>query len=270
MRRAADHPFFDGLRPTLPIAHRGGAALAPENTLVAFEQAVRRWGARMLELDVRPTRDGELVVFHDRELERCTDGEGPVAARDLAALRRLDAGYRFSADGGRTHPFRGSGVQIPTLREVLRAFPALRLNVELKPDAGEAADALATLLRREGAVERVCVGSEDDELGALLAALLPEACHFYPRQALAAAVLALRQGGPPPPEERFLVLDMPLYFAGTRLVDAPFLRAAAAAGRWVNVWTVDDEAQMRQLVRDGVGGIMTDRPDRLCRVLERA
>lgn len=267
MRRAEDHPFFSDLRPTVPIAHRGGAALAPENTLVAFEQAVRRWGARMLEIDVRRSADGELVVFHDAEVSRCTDGQGRVEDLDLATLRRLDAGFRFSADGGRTHPFRGRGVRIPTLREVLRAFPDLRLNVELKADPGGAAEAFAALLREEGALARVCIGSEEDGSAARLAELVPEACHFYPRQALTEAVLALRRGDPPPADDRYLVLDMPLHFGGIRLIDPPFLAAARAAGRWVNVWTVDDEEEMRRLVREGVGGIMTDRPDRLCRVL---
>jgi len=262
-----DHPFFRGLRPTLHISHRGGAALAPENTLAAFEAAVERWGTDMLELDLQRTRDGELVVCHDETVDRCTDGTGRVDEHDLAALRALDAGYRFSPDGGATFPFRGQGVRIPTFREVLRRWPKLRLNVELKVDAPGAAEALVALLREEGAVERVCIGSELDAVGLRLADLLPEGCHFYPRHLLTRAVTALRLGGEPPADERFLVLDMPLHYGGVRLVDAAFVEAARRFGRWVNVWTVDDEAEMRRLVRDGAGGIMTDRPDRLRRVL---
>lgn len=266
MRGMTDHPFFRGLRRGSPlhIAHRGGALLAPENTLVAFRSAVERYHTDMLELDVQPTADGELVVFHDDTLDRCTDGSGPVAARTLEEIRKLDAGYRFSRDGA--FPFRGQGVGVPTLREVLRAFPDLRLNVELKRPGAE--EAFARLLREEGALERVCIGSELDEVGERLAALLPEACHFYPRNLLTEAVIALKTGEQPPEDPRFLVLDMPLWFGDTRLVDGPFLRAAEAFGRWVNVWTVDDEAEMRQLVREGVGGVMTDRPDLLRRVLD--
>jgi glycerophosphoryl diester phosphodiesterase len=266
MASMIDHPFFRGLSrgQTLHIAHRGGAAIAPENTLVAFRAAVERYGTDMLELDVQPTADGELVVFHDDTLDRCTDGSGPVAAHTLAQIRRLDAGYRFARDGA--FPFRGQGVGVPTLREVLRAFPDLRLNVELKRAGAE--EAFAALLRDERALGRVCIGSELDAVGEKLAALLPEACHFYPRDRLAETVIALRSGEKPQPDERFLVLDMPLWFGDTRLVDAAFLRAAEAFGRWVNVWTVDDEAEMRQLVAEGVGGVMTDRPDLLRRVLD--
>ncbi|HET9452167.1 MAG TPA: glycerophosphodiester phosphodiesterase, partial [Aggregicoccus sp.] len=256
--------------PTLHIAHRGGAALAPENTLAAFRQAVERYRTDMLELDVHLSRDGELVVAHDDTLERCTDGTGPLAARTLAELQQLDAGFRFSPDGGSSFPFRGQGVRLPSLREVLRAFPALRLNVEAKPDAPGIEEALAQLLREERALERVCVGSELDVVAERLLRTLPDACHFYPREALTAAVLALKSGEPAPDAPQFHVLDMPLYFGGVRLIDVPFLTATRALGKWVNVWTVDDPAQMRQLVAEGVGGVMTDRPDLLRDVLDGA
>ena len=260
-------PFLQGLSPTLHIAHRGGALLAPENTLAAFRLAVERFRTDMLELDVHLTRDGEVVVAHDATLERCTDGAGPLAALTLRELERLDAGFHFSPDG-HAFPFRGQGVRVPTLREVLRAFPGVRLNVDLKADAPGAARALAGVVQAEGALERVCVGSEDDAAAARLLEALPGACHFYPRDALATFVLTARSGSPPPVDERFQVLDMPLSFGGVRLVDGAFLALAARAGKWVNVWTVDDAQEMRRLVAERVGGIMTDRPDLLRAVLD--
>jgi len=263
-------PFLRGLRPTLHIAHRGGALLAPENTLVAFRQAVERYRTDMLELDVHLSRDGELVVAHDDALERCTDGSGALAERTLAELQQLDAGYHFSPDAGRSFPFRGQGVRLPTLREVLRAFPAMRLNVEAKPDVPGIEDVLAGLLREERAQERVCVGSELDAVAARLVRALPDACHFYPREALTAVVMALKSGEPPPDAPQFHVLDMPLYFGGVRLVDPAFLAAVQALGKWVNVWTVDEPAELRQLVAERVGGVMTDRPDLLRTVLDGA
>ena len=263
---SAYHPFFRRLRPTLHIAHRGGSALAPENTRAAFDLAVERWHTDMLELDVHLTRDGELLVSHDPTVDRCTDGEGPIRERTLAQLQRLDAGHRFTTDGGQTFPFRGQGVRLPSLREVLRAYPALPLNVELKQDPDGAAEALLGLLRSEGALTRVCLGSELDEIGQRLVALCPEACHFYPRDALTEAVVALRSGEPLP-DTPYTVLDMPYRFGELPLVDAGLLAGAARAGRWVNVWTVDAEDEMRSLVSLGVGGVMTDRPDLLRRVL---
>lgn len=261
-------PFLRGLRPTLHIAHRGGAALAPENTLAAFRQAVERYRTDMLELDIHLTRDGELVVAHDATLERCTDGTGPLAALTLAELQRLDAGYTFTPDEGRTFPFRGQGVCIPSFRELLRAFPNLRLNVELKPDVPGIEDTFAQVLQEEGALERVCMGSELDTVAERLAARLPSACHFYPRDALAAFVIALRGGDTPPEDPRYTVLDMPLYFGDVRLVDTDFLQQCAARGKWVNVWTVDDPVEMRQLLAEGVGGVMTDRPDVLRQIMD--
>ncbi|NNC21109.1 glycerophosphodiester phosphodiesterase [Corallococcus exiguus] len=255
--------FLDGLKPTLHIAHRGGALLAPENTLEAFQRAVHTHRTDMLELDVHLSRDGEVIVAHDDTLERCTDGEGPLAALTLAQLRKLDAGHRFTPDEGRTFPFRGQGVRLPTLREVLRAFPTLRLNVELKPDVPGAEAVLARLLTEEGALGRVCLGSEQDAIAERLHKELPDACHFYPRDALAAFVLALKAGEAPPEDARYSVLDMPLYFGEVRLVDDALLKAAAERGKWINVWTVDDPAEMDRLIQEGIGGIMTDRPDLL-------
>jgi len=261
------HPFLEGLRPTLHIAHRGGALLAPENTLLAFRAAVERWRTDVLELDVHATRDGELVVSHDPTLQRCTSGEGRIADHTVDQIQKLDAGFHFSSDGGRTTPFRGCGVRIPTLRDVLRAFPRMRLNVEVKAEAPGVESAVAGLLRAEGAVSRVCLGSELDPLAERLVEAAPEVCAFYPRDALTQLVLAIKSGDEPPDDPRYQILDMPLDYGDVRLVDAPFLEATSRLSRWVNVWTVDDVETMRSLVGLGVGGIMTDRPDLLREVL---
>ncbi len=265
-----EHLFFEGISPTLHIAHRGGAGVAPENTMVAFEQAVRVHRTDMLEIDVQLTHDGELVVAHDDEVDRCTDGSGDISGIDLRELRKLDAGHQFTPDGGQTFPFRGKGVQIPTLREVLEAFPKLRLNIEVKRPQPGIEDKFAEELRRADALHRVCIGSSDDALGERLHRLLPDALHFYPMSALTEFVMAVRTGQEPPDDPRFLVLDMPLEYGGMRLVDEAFMDAARRHGRWVNVWTIDDPAEMRSLVELGVGGVMTDRPDLLRQVLDEA
>jgi glycerophosphoryl diester phosphodiesterase len=268
---SAMHPrFLQGLKPTLHISHRGGALVAPENTLPAFRMAVERYRTQMLELDVHLTRDGEVVVAHDSTLERCTDATGPIAALTLAELRRVNAGYRFTPDEGRTFPFRDQGIHIPTLREVLRAFPGPRINLEMKPEAPGTEDVLHDVLRHEGALDRVCMGSEYDSVAERLAARMPDACHFYPRDALTTFVLSVRGGETPPVDPRYTVLDMPLYFGEIRLVDEDFLRTTESHGKWVNVWTVDDPEEMRRLVSERVGGIMTDRPDLLRRILDQA
>ena len=262
------HPFFAGLAPTLHISHRGGAALAPENTMAALSMAVREHRTDMLEIDVQMTRDGALVVCHDPTLERCTNGSGEISSMTLDQVQSFDAGYSFSPDGGRTFPYRGHGVRVPSLAEALRAFPGMRWNIELKSPSPGIEDAFAKLVRRENAANRLCCGSEEDALGARIFAALPEACHFYPGNALAEFVLSVRNGSPPPRDERYAVLDMPLEYLGVRLIDAALLEAARAHGKWINVWTVDADAEMRRLVAEGVGGIMTDRPDLLRRILD--
>jgi glycerophosphoryl diester phosphodiesterase len=259
--------LFAGLRPTLLIAHRGGALLAPENTLVAFSSALERWRTDMLELDLHLTRDGQLVVSHDPTVQRCTNGTGPIREATLEELQRLDAGYHFTSDSGLTYPFRGKGVRIPSFQEVLTTYPGVPLNIELKEDTAGAAEALAQLVRGAAAGPRVCLGSELDALGERLCQLLPEVAHFYPRDALTEAVLAIKSGQPLPASP-YSVLDVPYQYAGVTLVDRDFLTATGEAEKWVNVWTVDAEPAMRALVALGVGGVMTDRPDLLRRVLD--
>src|SRR5687768_4901748 len=117
------HPYFDRAKPHL-FGHRGASGERPENTLPAFERALAQ-GVSYLEMDCHATRDGEIVVLHDAELERTTDGEGVVSEHSYAELERLDAGYRFTPDG-RAFPFRGAGIRIPRLVEVLTAYPQAR------------------------------------------------------------------------------------------------------------------------------------------------
>jgi glycerophosphoryl diester phosphodiesterase len=113
------------------FAHRGGAKIVPENTLEGFREGLRV-GAGVLELDVHATADGHVVVIHDETVDRTTDGSGAVREMTLAEVKRLDAGYWFTPDGGKTYPYRGEGVRVPTLEEVYRQFPDVPINVEIK------------------------------------------------------------------------------------------------------------------------------------------
>ncbi len=257
------HPFLQGLRAPLHISHRGGAGLQPENTLRAFEAAVRQWRTDVLELDVHATKDGEIVVAHDSTVERCTEAEGAIAELTFCELSKLDAAFRFKPSSG--FPLRGFGVRIPRFVEVLRAFPGVRLNVELKDEA--ALPGFVALVKEEKAMNRICGGSEFDAVAISLAEAMPELCLFYPADALASFILPVLADEPPTDDERFTVLDMPLIWQGLKLFEPRIRDAAAARGKWINVWTVDDPRLMREAIADGVGGIMTDRPDLLRDVL---
>src|SRR5919107_1144475 len=147
-----------GLGWPVNLAHRGASGLAPENTLEAFRLAVQS-GAGGLELDVHLTRDGHIVVIHDPTLDRTTNTSGAVAGMTLDELREADAGYNFSPDGGDTHPYRGLELRIPTLAEVLREFPGVVLNIDMKADRPGIEAAVLEVLREADAVRRALVVS---------------------------------------------------------------------------------------------------------------
>jgi glycerophosphoryl diester phosphodiesterase len=246
--------FLERLPKVAAIAHRGGAALWPENTLLAFQSAVKQFKPDVLELDLHVTKDGVLVVSHDPTVDRCTDGQGAVSSFTLAELQRLDA---------------GKGARIPSFEELLTALPEQPLNIELKPDVPGLELEFAKLLRKHGAVDRVCIGSERDEVAERLVQALPEACRFYP----AGAALQFAGGvwgmGPLEADPRYHVLAVPQYYEGQLAADAKFIGAAKGLGIAVFVWVVDEPDDMRRLVRDGARGIMTDRPDVLNAALGR-
>lgn len=259
-------PFLALPRPWL-VAHRGGGGLAPENTLPAFDRALEL-GASCLELDVRRSSDGAVVVFHDETTERVTGERGTVEERTAGELARLDAGFTFSPDGGRTFPFRGQGVRIPTLAELLERSPRARLNIEAKAADPRLAQALVSTIAAAGAVERVCIGSADDDQGERLRALLPDACHFLPARAARRHVLAALAGtGAWLCPLGWDCAELPHRTAGITVVTRRLVRHFHALEMPVFVWTVDEEAEMRDLLAAGVDGIMTDRPDLLARVL---
>ena len=262
-------PYLALRRPWL-VAHRGGARLAPENTLPAFDLAARL-GADAFELDVHLTSDGEVVVFHDDETSRLTGAPGTIEARTLAEVQALDAASSFSGDGGGSFPWRGRGIHPPTLRELLARHPGTRMNVEAKSADPALAEALVRVVREAGAVERVCLGSQHDEQGERIRALLPEACHFMPEGAATCHVMAARADGASGCPSGWDVADLPLRMEGTDLlvVDARTIDYLHRQGMAVFAWTVDDEEDMRQLLRDGADGVMTDRPDLLARVMGR-
>jgi len=260
-------PYLIHPRP-LFFAHRGGAALAPENTLVAYEKGVAL-GADALELDIHTTRDGVTVVIHDPTVDRTTDGHGVVANLTLAELQRLDAGYRFTPDGGRTYPYRGQGVTIPTLREVFERFPDRRVNIDLKQDTPNSAGRLWELIQEMGAEDRVLVGSFEPATIAAFRQISARrvATAASPREArnlLLVGVLLRRPGWLNP---LYDALQVPETYRGVRVVSPGSIAAAHHLNVAVHVWTVDDRPTMDRLLDWGVDGLMSDRPDVLAEAL---
>lgn len=261
LRPRPGRPYLAGA-PML-VAHRGGAGLAPENTLAAFRSAVEDWGADMLELDVRLTADGHVVVIHDATVDRTTDGSGAVAELTLDELRRLDAGYRFVDGEGRTS-FRDKGVTVPTLEELMDACPSVWLNVEAKE--ARVAGPLVDLVRRKGETHRVLVAAEH-ERSRRDARGYEGPWGASRRHCMAFWLLHhLPGGGPYTP--RVDALQIPETWKGHRVLTPRLVREAHRRNIPVHVWTVDDPDDMRRLLDWGVDAIQSDRPDLLSEVLE--
>jgi glycerophosphoryl diester phosphodiesterase len=247
------NPLLDlDARPV--IAHRGASAEAPENTLPAFEAAVRR-GADAFELDVRLTADGAPVVIHDDTLDRTTDGSGLVRSHTLAELRSVDAGARFTPDRGRTYPYRGGEARIPTLGEVLWAFPRMPVLLEIKEP--EAQEAVRKVLLQEDATERCVVASEDqaalrlfDEPPFVRGASSAEISALY-----WAAMLRRRPPAPP-----YRCLSVPERYRGLPVPTRPFIGAARELGCPVHVWTVNQRGAARRHWARGAAGMVTNFP----------
>jgi glycerophosphoryl diester phosphodiesterase len=269
-RPVPPHAYFAAERPGLQvIAHRGGAGLRPEETLEAFDHAARL-GADILDLDARATADGVIVCLHDATVDRTTDGSGPVAALTLAELRRLDAGYRWTQDGGKTFSYRGKGLQVPTLEEVLKRHARLRMVIEMKVRTPDFAQSLCSLVRDAGMAQRVLVASFDHAtLDAFRQACPEVATSMSLRDAQVFWLLArLRLAAASSPDA--VALQVPERFAGVEVL-APFLiEAARSRNLRVHAWTINDEEAMRRLIALGVDGIMTDRPDQLLALRGRA
>ncbi|MCF6291582.1 MAG: glycerophosphodiester phosphodiesterase [Desulfobacterales bacterium] len=249
--------FFDPPRPRL-FGHRGGSCF-PENTMPAFRDAVRA-GLIYLELDVWNSKDGMVMVHHDRTMERICGQQGDITGLSLAEIKELDAGATFSQDQGRTFPLRGQGITVPTLAEVLSGLPRVFVNIEIKPDNPEVAEMVLKTVQENGAADRVLLASAEAGNLARIRRLLPEMITSFSFNEVEEFYGRLRAGdwsGYLPPGE---ALQIPPDYQGMDLVTADAVRAAHRLGVEMHVWTVNDPAEMTRLLMLGVDGLMSDEP----------
>jgi glycerophosphoryl diester phosphodiesterase len=261
------HPYWSGPAPRA-IAHRGGRGLWPENTLHAFRSAAAL-GVDVLEMDLRQTADGEIVVLHDDTVDRTTDGTGPVASLGVAALQRLDAGHRWTADGGATHPYRGQGIGVPTLRQVFAALPQLHMNLEIKGQGPAMAAPLCALIRDQAMQDRVAVVAIDQDAIDAFRRACPQVATAATRNevvrfALHSATFLGHRYAP-----RAQVLQVPERVGWIPVLTPRFVRDARRLNLKIEVWTVNTPEDMKRLLALPVDGIMTDYPDRLQPLLAR-
>ena len=235
------------------IGHRGAAALAPENTLISFERAVAD-GADAIEFDVHVSADGHAIVIHDPTLERTTDGRGAVSELTLERIRAVDAGARFTRDGI-AHPYRGRGVRVPTLSEVLDRFPALPMLIEIK--TARARQSVRRTLEAHDAASRCVIGSFDHRALAIFRAA---PWHASASQRDMLRMIAHITLGLPLGHSRYEALSIPTHWKGLPLPVARITRSARALGRSVHIWVVDDPREARRLRDIGVAGIISNDP----------
>jgi len=260
------HPYLDAM-PTARaeiIAHGGGQGVRPTNTLIALDTAAAM-GADVLEIDVQMTGDGVPIVLHDATLDRTTDLSGSVATMTLVEVRRADAGANDLVEGA---DFSGQGIGVPTLEEAFSRHPAARWVLEIKTDTDEAAVAMCDAIHAAGATNRVLVGSFHDHALQAFRATCPEVATSTAknetRMFAIAALLGVSRFVPTPA----VALQIPEAAGGLTLAQPRIINAAHQRGIVVQIWTVNDPADMERLLALGVDGVITDYVEVLRGVIE--
>jgi glycerophosphoryl diester phosphodiesterase len=250
-------PVFQSDRP-LVFAHRGGARLMPENTMAAIDNGMAL-GSDGFEIDTQLSADGIPVVIHDHLLDRTTDRTGPVSALTAAELARVDAGYRF--ESGSSFPFRGKGFGIPRLDDVLATHRDARVIIEMKGGQPELARAVGAVIEKAGAADRICVGSFYQRSIDTIRAEHPE---IYTSASQEEARWTLHRSWvrwPWTRKRKWIAFQLPEKAGRMRVVSPRFLRHVKREGHAVQVWVVNERADIERLLDWGVDGIISDRPD---------
>ncbi len=268
MSLSTDYSFFRGDKPRI-IGHRGAAGEAPENTLASFQRAFDD-GAAYVELDVRLTKDEEVVILHDSSVDRTTDGRGLVSDLSLQDLKALDAGYGFTHDRGASYAYRGHNLRIPTLEEFFTTFPDAKTIIELKPAPSILIGHVVEIVRRFGKEQDVLLATEDDAIMLGLRQAIrdqnpPVATGFSYGEV--AAFMRWMGGSAADFAAAGQAFQIPCEYGGLTLVSDESVQASHGLGLEVFVWTINDPTEMKRLLDLGVDGIITDYPARARSVL---
>ena len=261
--------IFDIKRPLI-MAHRGDSENTPENTMLALEAAVSI-GVDVLESDVRLTKDDEIVLFHDEDLERTTGATGTIRSRTLEELLQIDFGYNFTPDNGLTFPFRGTGLKIVTLREAFERFPEMIFNLDIKDTFPSAPMELARLISHLERLDSVMVGSFHNNQLERFRELIPSVPTSAHPGEVKNFVLNTKIGLPRIKIEdiQYRAFQVPVKSGPLKVITEKFVRKAHELDLAVHVWTINDSSTMNHLLDLGIDGIFTDQPALLREVLEK-
>lgn len=268
--KARASPYYEGAPVPLVIAHQGGDGVWPGDTMLAFENAVAI-GSDVLEMDAHITKDGHIVLMHDEEVDRTTDGTGLIEDLTLDEIKRLDAAYDWSTDDGATFPYRGQGIQVPALDELFERFPQMRYVIEIKLTRNPIDKPLCELIRRHDMQDKVLIASFHDEAMQNFRAICPEVATSAARTEVRNYVIlgkAFLWGFIPPDYQTVQPPWDPEESLGITIMTERFIRESHTKNLRVEPWTVNDPELMRQYIEWGVDGIITDRPDLMIEVLK--
>lgn len=265
----ADPVWFFESQPVSIVAHRGASGHMPENTILSFDTALEM-GSHVLEMDLQLTADNRVVVLHDATVDRTTDGSGRITELTLQQVQGLDAAYNWEDPNGNT-PFRGRGIRIPTLEQILIRYPGIPLLIELKTDSDvHIAERVSELIDEYQAHDRVMVASFDTGYLDAFRALQPDVPTNLgvqeTRSLYILHFLGLHRWYAP----RGNGLQVPQRFSGLPVLLPTFRRAARQRGLDLQVWTINSYDTMLELLDMGVDGILTDFPDRAAEAVEAA
>jgi glycerophosphoryl diester phosphodiesterase len=257
---AADYAYYSrqGFRI---IAHRGGMGLGPENTIETFKRSLAA-GADTLDMDIRATKDGRLVVIHDATVDRTTDGTGTVRELNLADIKKLDAGSR-RPPGGHVFSVSNRGITVPTVAEVLEAFPHTPLVMEIKDESPETGDLLCGLLARYQRTGSVLVASMHVKVLSEFRRACPGVATSAGPDEVLVFYLLNKVGLTSLFSANMAAFQVPAAIRSCRIATPAFVTAAHRRNIKVEVWTVNDADEMQRLLEAGVDGIFTDFPGKL-------
>jgi len=253
-------------RPVI-IAHRGASGLYPENTLLALQTA-HKDGADLIEIDVRLTRDGHVVLLHDATLERTTNGAGKVSWSTLAEVKKLDAGMRFTRDNGRSYPFARKGIQVPLLAEALAFLPDSMFQVEFKDNNFALAAKALDVIKTHGALHRTQVATASSRIGRFVRAIEPEVVIAHTAVDTLKFVLFAGLGLAYSPCFHAGFIDLPVWLFCTSAMVSRAIRFAAIHSLRIRAYTVNDLDRIKQLANMGVEGFFTDYPGQARQLLD--
>jgi glycerophosphoryl diester phosphodiesterase len=245
-----------------------GSGLWPGNTMPYLE-GIAEIGVDMLEMDINMTKDGRIILMHDTTVDRTTNGSGPIPDLTLAEIQALEVGVNWSQDEGQSYPYRGQSVQVPTLDDVFERFPDYPMVIEIKHQEPPMFDPFCALIREYGMEEKIIAASFSDDTIKAFRRVCPTVATSPAGDEVRNYVLlnfAFLSGILNPNYQAFQV---PVESEGSTVITPRFVEAAHKRNLQVQVWTINDPAEMQRLIDLNVDGIMTDRPDVLMELLGR-